>query len=82
MSKMMSISENTAKNLDELAKTLGKSKQVILERALQAYTREQFLKKTNEEYVHLKHDKKAYSGLKEEVQEWDITLSDGLPDER
>ena len=81
MSKMMRISENTAKNLDELAKSIGKSKQVILEKAIQAYAREQFLKKTNEEYSQLKQDTKAYAHYEKESKDWDVALQDGLVDE-
>lgn len=81
MTKMMRISETTAKNLDELAKTMGKSKQFILEKAIQAYIREQFLKKTNEEYHQLKQNKKEYADYLKEIREWDVTLQDGLSDE-
>jgi hypothetical protein len=78
MAKMTRINEITAKNLDELAKTMGKSKQFIMEQALKAYAREQFLKKTNEEYAQLKQDSKAYTDYIRENKDWDITLQDGL----
>jgi len=79
MSKMMRISQETAKNLDELAKTMRKSKQFIMDEAIQAYTREQFLKKTNAEYLQLMQDTKAYNNYIHESEDWDITLLDGLP---
>ena len=75
----MRISQETAKNLDELAKTMRKSKQFIMDEAIQAYTREQFLKKTNAEYLQLMQDTKAYNNYIHESEDWDITLLDGLP---
>ncbi len=81
MSKMMRISEQTAKNLAQLSKFMGKSKQTILEKAIEAYAREQFLKTANEEYAKHKRNKKAWAEEQKELQEWDITLSDGLMDE-
>lgn len=77
----MRISEQTAKNLNELAKATGKSKQLILNKALEVYAREQFLKKANEEYAKFKKNKKAWKEEQKELEEWDITLSDGLLDE-
>lgn len=81
MSKIMRISDSTAQNLDELAKATGDSKQALLERAVQAYVRKQFIKKANEDYAELKKDPKAWAELQKEQEEWNITLSDGLNDE-
>jgi len=81
MSKMMRISDNTDKNLDELKNILGTSKQTILEKAVDLYIREQFLKKTNEEYAQLQKDPKAWAEELEERALWDVTLADGLDDE-
>lgn len=78
MTKMMRISPETAKNLAELAKNMRKSKQRIMEEAIQAYLREQFLKKTNAEYLELIRDKKAYNNYEQENSDWDVTLLDGL----
>ena len=78
MTKMMRISQETAKNLDELAKTMHKSKQFIMERAVQAFAREQFLKKANAEYLKLIQDKKAYGEYLQEENDWNVTLHDGL----
>lgn len=75
---MIRISPETSKNLDELAKTTGKSKQFLVEKAVQAYIRDQFLKKTNEEYAKLKQDKKNHGEFLKEINEWDITLQDGF----
>ncbi len=81
MSKMMRISEKTAKNLSQLAKMTGRSKQLIIQKAIETYAREQILKKANAEYARFKKDKKAWKEEQQELAEWDITLSDGLSDE-
>lgn len=81
MAKMVRISEVADKNLTELAKSLGKSKQLIIQKALEFYAREQFIKKANEEYAKFKKNKRAWKEEQKELEEWDITLSDGLTDE-
>lgn len=81
MSKMMRISEKTAKNLMQLAKDTRKSKQIILEKAIELYARDQFLKKANEAYAKLKKNKRAWKEDRKELEAWDITLSDGLSDD-
>jgi len=78
MSKMMRISEKTAKNLDDLVKITQKTKLRILDEAIEAFAREQFLKKGNEEYAAFKENKKAYQEELDELAEWDITLLDGF----
>lgn len=76
MSKMMRISDLTNKQLDELVAETGKTKQYLLERAIKLFAREMFLRKANLEYERLTKDqKKEYQS---EVEEWNITLEDGL----
>lgn len=58
MSKMIRISTVTDQHLNALAKALGKSKQSIVGKAIDAFIREQFFKKTNEEYAVLTKDEK------------------------
>jgi len=81
MSKMMRISEITAKNLDELVELTGDTKQYLIEEAIELYKREQFLKKTNDEYTQLKRNPKAWQQLKQETEEWDVLLNEGLDNE-
>ncbi len=81
MSKMTRITDRTDTNLEELKEMLGKSKQAILEKAVDLYVREQFLKKTNEEYEQLQKDPEAWKQELEERALWDVTLADGLDDE-
>lgn len=73
----MRISQITAINLEKLSKELKKSKKSILEKAVQNYIREQFLKKTNEEYKKLiSENPELYQEEQKEMSEWDITLND------
>lgn len=78
MSKMMRISQTTAKELEKIAKETGKSKQSILESALKIFSRELFLKKTNEEYKKIRENLDNHKEIKQEINDWDATLQDGL----
>ncbi len=81
MSKTVRISEETNENLDQLSKSIGKSKQDIVERAVELFVRQLFLKKAHKAYAALKNDKKAWEEELEERGEWDITLNEGLKDD-
>lgn len=81
MAKMMRINQKTSDNLDELTKISGMSKQVALEKAVEALLREQFLKKTNEEFAYIKAHPELRKVEIEERNEWEITLQDGLENE-
>ncbi len=81
MSKMMRITEATAQNLEELAKMSGSSKQAILETAVEAFLRDQFLKRANEEYAVIKANPQQWVLELQERDDWDVTLKDGLEDE-
>lgn len=78
MSKMMRITEATLENLEVLVKILGKSKQAIIERAVDHYLREQFLKKANEEYAQIRANPELWAQEIKEREEWDVTIGDGL----
>jgi len=81
MSKMMRITDKTAKDLDSMAKELKKSKKCLMEKAVGNLNREIFLKKTDQEYKRLKQDPAAWELEREELAAWDSTLLDGLDDE-
>jgi hypothetical protein len=44
----------------------------------QNFNREEFIKKANREYARLKNDSIAWKEMQKELEEWDITLLDGL----
>ncbi len=80
MSKMIRITDSTSKTLEKLVKMIGKSKQILLERAVEEFMREQFLKKTNKEYAEIKANPQLWAKELQEREEWDICLKDGLDD--
>ncbi len=58
MSKLVRISDQSNKYLSELALQTGKTKQKILESALDLFAREMFLTKANKEYEQLADNQK------------------------
>jgi hypothetical protein len=78
MPKVVRISQRTALQLDELVELMGISKQAIVEKAVSRLLRDEFLKKTNEEYAQIKANPYLWSIELQERKEWDATLSDGL----
>ncbi len=54
MTKLMQISSKVDQDLDELAKITGMSRQILLEKAVEAFLKKLFLKKTNEEFAAIK----------------------------
>ncbi len=79
--KMMRISLNTASNLEELVKMCGMNKLVLLEKAVDAFLRQQFLIKANEEFAIIKKNPELWDVEIQERKDWDVTLADGLEDE-
>lgn len=78
MSKMTRISESTARIVDEIAKESSHSKQSVIEKAVELFYREFFLKRANQEYLKLKKDRAAWNESERELDEFDTTLLDGL----
>ncbi len=78
MSKMVRLSHNAAENLENISNLTGKSKQSIIEKALNKLYREEFLKKTNEEFEILMADPQLWEEELKERELWDATLNDGL----
>lgn len=79
MAKMMRITDQTSVLLNQLAKKTKKTKQLLIERAIQAYAQELFLRATNKEYERATRSVKV--SLEKELDVWDITLEDGLDNE-
>ena len=82
MSKLMRISDLTVERLESLSKLTGQSKQKLMDRAVTIYTYELMLKRSNEQYAALKKDPKAWKEMQEEQEAWDVTLMDGLEDDK
>lgn len=74
----MRISEACRDTVRELAAREGTSMQEILEKAIEQYRRQRFLKEVNKAYGKLRQDPEAMKDLAEERAAWDSTSSDGL----
>jgi hypothetical protein len=64
--------------LQELSEQTQEPMVTILEKAVERYRREQFLKRANAEFARLKKDRRAWKQELQERAAWDSTLSDGL----
>src|SRR5947208_16080020 len=76
------ISEATHRMLRELAERTGQTMTEVLDQALDAYRRKVFFDELNAGYAALRADPDAWAELEAERKEWDVTLMDGLADER
>ncbi len=72
------ISEEERKALKGLSEQLGISMTEVLNRAVEKYRKEIFLKEANRAYTRLKENPDAWKEELKERKEWDNTLSDGL----
>lgn len=72
------ISLETRSVLNELAHTTGVSMQVIIDRALELYRRQQMLTALNDAYAAIHADPDSWQELQAEHSVWDETLQDGL----
>ncbi len=72
------VSVKTRNMLNELAQAIGLPMQKVAEQAIEQYRREYFLNAANIAYAKLREDEPAWQTYQEEIQEWDVSLSDGL----
>ncbi len=71
------ISESAHQLLQQLADLEKTSTEVVLDRALEVYRREIFLKQANAAFADLKSDEVAWREELEERDLWDNTIADG-----
>jgi hypothetical protein len=64
--------------LRQLADEEHASMQAVLDRAIERYRRERFLRAANAEYQALRGDPKAWEGEVRERALWEHTIADGL----
>jgi predicted transcriptional regulator len=79
-SETVRIKPETHAKLKELASKAGESLPNTLERAIDAYYREQFLADVNRAYAALRADPKAWAQELAEREAMEGTLADGLED--
>jgi mRNA interferase MazF len=75
------VSVQTRQKLHDLVRSSGLSTQEVLERALELYRRQQILTAANAAYARLAEDRPAWAADEAERAVWDVTLSDGLPED-
>ena len=72
------ISPHAHELLRQLAEEEQASMQAVLDRAIERYRRESFLRAANSEMQALKNDPRAWKQEVQERQLWEQTLADGL----
>ena len=72
------ISSRAHRLLQQLAKEADESMQAILDKAIESYRREQFLRAANRDYAALRRNPKGWKQELRERELWEQTLADGL----
>ena len=72
------ISAYSHELLRRLAREERESMQSILERAIEHYRRESFLRAANDDFAALKRDAKGWKEALREREIWEQTLADGM----
>ena len=67
--------------LRQMAEEEQQSMQSVLDRVLERYRRERFLRAANADFEALTKDQKAWKGELRERQVWERTVADGLDKE-
>jgi predicted transcriptional regulator len=80
MTTTIRVSVQTRAVLHELAESSGASMQQVLDRALELYRRQKLLMDANLAYARLQEEADAWEEFQQEIQAWDATLADGLPE--
>ncbi|MGH9755781.1 MAG: toxin-antitoxin system protein [Blastocatellia bacterium] len=75
------ISESAHQLLQQLADLEKTSTEVVLDRALEVYRREVFLRQANIAFADLKSDEEAWKEELEERELWDNTIADGTKEQ-
>ena len=75
------ISLATREKLRVLADKSGESMNSVLERAIEAYRRQQFLEQANDAYATLRSNPEAWREEHEERSSWETTIGDGVEDD-
>jgi hypothetical protein len=77
---MVRLRPDACRALKEISESTGQSVQDTLDRAIDDLRRKVYLEGLNADYAALRHDSKAWSGFRREVEDWDSTDADGLED--
>jgi len=72
------ISARSHRLLRQLADEADESMQAILDKAIESYRREEFLRAANRDYEAIRRNRKAWKEELAERRVWEHTLADGL----
>ncbi len=72
------ISRKTHQSLKELSGLTGEPMPAVLDKAIEAYRRRQFLEGLAADFARLRKNPKAWQQELDERAEWDATLADRL----
>lgn len=78
MSATVRISQTALQTLRQIAAQAGEPMQAILDKAIEAYRRQLFLKRANEAYAALREKPEAWQEEIAEREAWDVVLYDGI----
>jgi predicted transcriptional regulator len=81
-SRTVRVSSKTHHLLKELSELTGQSMPAVLDKAIEAYRRRQFLDGLAADFARLRQNPKAWRQELEERAEWDAMLADGLKDDQ
>src|SRR4051794_10808377 len=74
----VSLTPRALQLLDQVTELTGRPAAEVLESALDAYFRAEFVRLGNEGYAALRADPGAWAEYQAELKAWDVTLMDGL----
>jgi hypothetical protein len=77
----IAISPIAHANLIQLAETVGEPVQAVLDKAIEEYRRQIFLRQLSQDFAELRKDPVLWQEELAERQAWDVTLMDGVDDE-
>jgi predicted transcriptional regulator len=80
-SAMVRINPETHAKLKELSEHFGEPMPAVLDKAIEAFRRQTFLKKLAGDFATLRGDERAWAEEVAERKAWDNTLMDGLEDD-
>lgn len=76
------ISRPSKLALQEIAQRIGSTQIDVLAEAIEEYRKAVTLTAVNESFARLGEDEEAHRGYREEMEEWDRALNDGLEEYR
>ena len=72
------IDDETNQVINDMSRTLSKTKKDILKDAVYQYRKIMFFKHVNDEYAELQNHEEKWEEEQQERKEWDATVGDGI----